>query len=466
MSKYNDLINGILDSVGGKENIASCFHCATRLRLQLKDLGKFSAEKLDKVKGVVGKQITAEQLQIIIGPQVSEVYNDFCDFTGLAKNEAIDENLDAGGKLTFKKFINGFVDLISGSFVPLLPVIVASSFVKLCATILGPSMLNVISAESDLYTLFTFVGDCGFYFLPIYLGYSTAKKLNASVVIGMMLGAVLLHPTLNAIVAAGEPFKVFGLPMTLTSYASTTIPVVLIVFVMSYVEKFLRKIIPDSLKYIFVPFLTIIIMLPIALVVIGPLGVNLSNGFANILMAIANSGKIGSILVSTLGGGLWNILVLCGMHLAYYMAGVGLFIASGSDPVIMPTVIAGTMAIFGMTVGAVLHFRNDSENRSLVSGYLVTHVIGGITEPALFGIGMRYTWPFIGAIIGGACGALYYAITGVAVTTMAGASNFLIFTQFAGGSSANMINGVIGGFIAAGVAAAYTYLFGFKKEDQ
>lgn len=465
MKKYNKMLNEILDAVGGKENILVCFHCATRLRLQLKDFEKLKGEVLDNIEGVVGKNITADQLQIIIGPHVQDVYDELCDMARFRKENAIEENMEDGGKLTVRKILGKVVDVISGSFVPLIPIIVAASFIKLLATLLGPSMFNVISAESNLYVLFTFVGDAGFYYLPIFMGYTAAKKMGASKVLGMFMGAIMLHPTLTELVASGQSFTVYGIPMKDVSYASSTIPMILVILVMSYVEKIFKKIIPNSLKMVFVPLCTMLVMLPVALCIIGPLGVNISSGLTNGLLAVASWGWFGSIVVSALGGALWNVLVLCGMHLAYYMAGVTIFVENGSDPLIMPTVIAGTMGILGMSFGALLKFRKDKENRALISGYLATHILGGVTEPAVFGIGMRYTGPFIGACLGGAAGAIYYGISGATITTMMAASNFLIFAQFLGSSKANIINGVIGGVIAAAVSCIYTYLFGFKKKE-
>lgn len=466
MGKYTNLVREIVSAVGEKENIKACFHCATRLRFELTDMGKCSGDALSKIDGVVGTRVVGSQLQVIIGPHVAEVYDTLCAETGLQREAAIAENLDTKGSLTIKKVGNQIIDVISGSFVPLIPIIIAASFIKLLATILGPSMLNVISAESDLFTLFTFAGDAGFYFLPVFMGYTAAKKMGVSVVLGMFMGAIMVHPTLTALVSNGQPFTVYGIPMTLVSYASSTIPMILIVWVMSYVERLFKKIIPNSIKMIFVPLCTMLVMLPVALCVLGPLGSMLGSALTNGLLSIASIGIVGTVLVSAIGGALWNVLVLCGMHLAYYMAGVGIFIETGSDPLIMTTVVAGTMGLFGMTVGALLRNMKDKENRTAFTGYLVTHVVGGVTEPALFGIGMRYSKPFLGAILGGAAGGIYYGITGTAITTMTAASNFLIFTQFAGASTANFVNGVIGGLIAAAVAAIYTYLFGFSGRKQ
>lgn len=461
MKKYENLITQLWMAIGGKENIVSCFHCATRLRLQLKDFSVIQEERLDHIDGVIGHRIVAEQLQIIIGPHVQDVYDTFCDMSDLKKEEEI---VKKKMQISIPLILQRFVDIVSGSFVPLIPIIISASFIKLLATLLGPSMFNMVTEDSDLFVLFTFVGDSGFYFLPVFIGYSASKKMGVSVVLGMFLGAVMLHPTLNGLVTSNETFTIYGIPMTLTSYSNSTIPMILIIWTMSYVQKGFEKLIPNALRMVFTPLLTMLVMLPVALCLVGPLGVNLSSGLTEVLLQLASFGWLGSLLVSALGGALWNVLVLCGMHLAYYMAGVAIFIEHGSDPLIMTTVVAGTMGLFGMNLGALLKFRNDKENRALVSSYVITQALGGVSEPGLFGIGMRYTRPFIGACIGGAAGAMYYGILRVSVTTMTAASNFLIFTQFTGVSTFNLVHGVIGGVIAMTAACIYTYFFGFRTK--
>lgn len=467
---YNNLAEQIIAALGGKENIKNCFHCATRLRFQLEDRGKVEEEKLESTEGVLGKRVTAEQYQVIIGPHVADVYKVVCEKLHISLTEEVVETQEVNQKeekpkATWKKVVNGIVDVISGSFVPVLPVIIAASFIKMLAMIFGPTMLGIISAESDLYILFTFVGDAGFYFLPVFIGYTASKKLGVTPVLGMFMGAIMLHPSLLSIVSEGTAFHVYGIPMKAVNYSSTTIPMILIVWIMSYVEKFFNRFIPKALRYVFAPLCTMLVMLPIALCVVGPLGSMLGGWLTSGLLAISSLGIVARILVMAFGGAIWNVLVLCGMHLAYYMAGVEMFIELGADSMIMPTVVAGTIGIFGMTTGALLRCLKNKEKRNAFFGYWVTHLVGGVTEPALFGIGMRYTRPFIGACLGGAACAIYYAITGVAVTTMAAASNFLIFTQFLGGSTANLVNGIIGAAIGFMVAALYTYLRGFKRQD-
>ena len=209
---YEKIAASVLEAVGGKDNITFCTHCATRLRFNLKDQSIVDEEKIKAVDGVIGVAKAGGQYQIIIGQDVANVYADVCGLAGLTPEAQVPDDITEKKKLTLKGIGSSIVDTVSGSFVPVLPVIVAASFIKLLAMLLGPSMLNVITAESDLYTLFTFVGDAGFYFLPILMGYTASQKLGVTPVLGMFMGAIMLHPTLVAIVSGGTSFTVYGIP--------------------------------------------------------------------------------------------------------------------------------------------------------------------------------------------------------------------------------------------------------------
>lgn len=464
MADYTVLINGIIEAVGGVDNVSSCWHCATRLRFQLKDFGLLKMEKLDETKGVIGKKIAGDQLQVIIGPNVGQVYDQLCRITGIKKEKAVDENFDIKEKLTIKNFFGRMVSAISECFVPLITIIVAASFIKLIAQILGPSMLNVISATSHLYILFNFVGDSGFYFLPVFMGATAAKRFGASQTLGMLAGAILLHPTLSAIVGAGETFTVYGIPMTLVSYANSTIPVLLTVWIMSYIEKFIYKRTPDSLKNVIVPVLTILIILPIELCIIGPMGTLIGEGLANAAVSIASLGKVAYVLVGTVIGGVFALAILFGTHVPLFMIAVGMITINGSDGLIITGLMSSVFALAGMEIAALLRFK-DAENRSLVISYLVTHLIGGITEPAIFGIGVRYRRPLVCSCVGAAIGSLFVGITGAQVYTVVATSNVLAVTAFLGGTNTNFILGVTGLVISTVSSAIITYFFGFKPEN-
>lgn len=466
MAKYEQMVNEIIEAVGGKDNISSCWHCATRLRFELKDWNLVNNEKIDSIKGVMGKSVAGTQLQLIVGPSVGDVYNELCAIAGIKRERAIDENLDSGikEKLTPGKAVGKAISAISGSFIPILPIIIATSFISMFATLLGPTMLNVLSETDNLYILFTFVGNAGFYFLPIFMGMSTAKYFGASPMYGMLIGAIMLHPTLIDMVTNGTPFSVYGIPMTLVNYSSSTLPAFLSVWIMSYVEKFIRKYSPDSMKMLIVPLFTILVMLPISLCVLGPLGTFIGTGLADIVMYLASFGRIVYILLAVIIGGIFIFAIVFGMHVPLFMIAVGLLAEAGGDGLIMPGMMCSVFALAGMELGSILKAKH-AENRMLSITYFVTHMIGGITEPAIFGLGLRYKKPIVCSCIGAAIGSFFLVITNTQVHTAVASSSVFSATCFLGGTTTNAILGVAGLAIAFVAAAILTFLFGYKNID-
>ncbi|WP_294561801.1 PTS transporter subunit EIIC [uncultured Traorella sp.] len=460
---YEEMSKQILEFVGGKENISHFMHCVTRLRFTVKDKGLIKKDEIEKVQGVIGSKWLGEQYQIIIGQDVEKVYKKICEISGIAEEKAIDENLDVKKKFTLKSIVSNCLDALTRSFIPLVPVIVAASLIKMIAIVCGPNMLNIMSSDSDIYILFTFVGDAGFYFLPIYMGYTAAKRFDVSPVLGMFAGAILLHPTLIQLVSDGTPFTVYGIPMTAASYASTTIPALLIVWIMSYIERFFKKVLPETLQMVFVPFLTMLIILPIELCFIGPLGSWVGNGLSYVCNAIAAMGPIPSALVCAFIGAFTGVIILFGMHVPLYFSYINVLNLNGSEGLIGPGMHASSMALKGMALGAALKLKG--ENRSLAISYLISYFIGGVSEPTIYGIGIRYKRPFVCAGISGAIAAIYYVITGTHVVTVAPTSGILSFVTFMGGPVSYLINGLIGGVIAFVLSAVLTYFFGFTKED-
>lgn len=464
MAKHEKMVSEIIAAVGGKDNVASCWHCATRLRFELKDWGLIKNDQIDKIKGVMGKSVAGTQLQLIIGPGVGEVYNELCEMTGIRKEKAIDENIDSKGKLTIRKAIGTAISAISESFIPILPIIVATSFISVIATLLGPTMLNVLSDTSNLYILFTFVGNAGFYFLPIYMGMSAARRFGSSPMLGMLIGAIMLHPTLIEIVNSGTPFSVYGIPMTLVSYGSTTIPAFLSVWIMSYIEKFVTKHCPDSLKMLLVPLVTILIMLPITLCIMGPLGTLIGNGLAEVVLYLSSFGQIAYIIIGVIIGAVFIFAIVFGMHVPLFMIAVTLMTETGGDGLILPGMMTSVFALAGMELGSILKAKHG-DNRALSISYFVTHMIGGITEPAIFGLGLRYQKPIICSCIGAGIGSLFICVTGAQVHMPVANSSVFAASCFFGGTSMNAILGISGLAIAFIAAAVITFLFGYKEID-
>lgn len=457
--KFMKLAEEVLKEVGDKENIINVTHCATRLRFNLKDETIPKDETIKGMKGVLGVIRAGGQLQIIIGQDVSKVYDEFCNVSGLQNNSVVNEADKPKEKITIKSFLNGILDALSGSLVPAIPVITASAFFKMLAAILGPTMLNLISEQNDFYVLATFVGDAGFYFFPVIIGYTSAKKFKASPIMGILLGAIMLHPTFTGLV--GKAFSVYGIPCSVQNYGSTILPIILSVWVMSYVEKFFHKHLPSALRSVFAPAFTIAVMLPITLCVLGPAGSFLGNYIGNGIIAIgAVTGFLGVAII----GATFEFLVISGMHMILITFLFQIFATAGHENFVAVGMAAATYAVAGMCLGAALRIKN-SEQKSLSFGFLISLLVGGITEPGLYGVGIRYKKPLLGLISGGFAGGLYMGILHVGHYTLIPSTNLVGLLAFTGNGVGNLVNGIIGCIISVIVSAVVTYYFGFDKND-
>lgn len=463
--QFHTTAEEIINAIGGSANITSVTHCMTRLRFILKDASQPNDATVEKIKGVIGVNRSAGQYQVIIGQTVADVYDEVCNIADLAPKNAINENLDPElpkEKLTLKSLGSLIMNKLAGSLTPLIPMLIAASMFKMLAAVLGPSMLNILAASSDTYKLFVFVGDAGFYFFPIMIGYTASKQFGTQPIVSMFLGAIMIHPTLIKMVTAGKAFSIFGLPMHLTNYSATILPIILSIWVMSYVEKFFRKFIPSALSTIFVPTLTILVMLPISLCVLGPAGGFIGTYICDAILGFGKLGGIWSILAIAVVGALWELLVMTGMHLVLISAMMMLMAQAGYDNFTTLGAVAASMSVAGMCLGAALRLK-DKDEKSLAWGYLVASLIGGVTEPALYGIAVRYKRAFLGMMIGGFFGALYAGIAHVVAYVMVPVANFLALSAYVHNDPVNLINGIISGVVAFGVAAVATYLIGVES---
>lgn len=467
MSKQiKEMARQIIQDIGGSGNVVSVTHCMTRLRFNLKDMSIPQDEKIKQIAGVLGVARSGGQYQIIIGQTVNEVYDAVVAAGNLNQSAPVNEQIteDLGTKKwTWKSVGNTILNKIAGSLTPLIPMLIAASMFKMLVAVLGPTMLNVISVKSDLYQLFSLVGDAGFYFFPVAIGYTAAKQFAASPILGIFLGAIMLDPGLVKIVAAGKPFTVYGIPMHLTNYGSTVVPILLSVWIMSYIERFFNQKIPASLRTIFAPTLTIAVMLPLSLCVLGPLGGFLGEYVSKAIISFGQLGGIAAIIGVGLIGALWEILVMTGMHLVLISAMITIVAQTGHDNFIMLGSIAASMAVAGMSLGASLRIK-DKQEKSLAFSYFIANFIGGVTEPGLYGLAIKYRRPFLGMMIGGFAGGIYAAITHVSAYVVVPVANFMCLSGYVGGSTANLINGVISGAIALIVAAIATYMIGVEPK--
>lgn len=450
----------VLAAVGGAENVTSVAHCMTRLRFTLKDEGIPDTDAVTSIKGVLGAQFSGGQYQVIVGQNVPKVYRELCALGGFAEQAAIDENLDAPKqKLTPKVIGQNIMNYLSGSMMPMIPAMVVAGMFKMMQVILGPSMLGVITETDDFYLLMDFMYQAFFYFLPVFLGYTAAKHLNVTPVLGMLVGCILIVPGFVQLAAEGAPFSVYGIPCTPRSYAQTVLPALLSIWVMMYVERFFKRIVPDILTTLFTPFLTIVVMIPIVYCLLAPIGAVCGDAISGGLLVFGdNFGFIAVAIVAAL----WQFLVLTGMHAVVITIVYAALATNGVDNFILVAGIIATYATYGMALGSFLRLHGDDKVLSL--GYFVSAFVGGVTEPAMYGIAFRYKRPFAGIVAGGFVGGLVAGILHIGVYTP-GSANVLNLLRFVNGGTENLIGAIASCFIAMAVAAAVTYFLGFTKED-
>lgn len=456
MAKYTDLCNQILEKTGGKDNISQAVHCMTRLRLNLKDRSQVDMDAVKEIKGVLGAQFSGEQFQIIIGQHVSEVYPEFCSIAGLGQAAAIDENLDNKEPFDIKKVPAKVLDYISGSIAPILPIMMGSGFFKMFYAILGPDLLNVMANEAPLMQTLYIVGNAGFYFMPLFVAWGAAKKLNTSIALSLLLGCLLIDPNILNIVSAGEPFSIYGfIPMQLNNYTQSILPTLLTVWVLAYVFRFFDKHVPKAVKIIGVPFCTLVVMVPVMFCALAPVG-----NWMGMLLSAFFSGlyNIAGPLAIALIAAFWPFMVATGMHIAVVQIALLNIANMGFDPIVLAGSNIANYALMGMTVAYFL--RTKGEEKQMASANVVTLIVGGISEPTLFGILLRNKQAMVCQIVGGFIGGLLGGILGVAVYTL-GASNFLTVLQYAGGPGSNFINACIACAVAFVASLAVGIVIGF-----
>lgn len=396
--KYEKLTTDIIELLGGSENIIKVYHCVTRLRFTLKDDSNIDDEKVQNLEGVAQVVRNGGVYQIIIGTHVEDVYNELIKH--LSKNEE-----EQNEKSSKNGIFSTVIDFVSSVFQPIIPALSGAGMVKAVLALLV--VFNVITTDSQTYYLLNIFSDGVFYFLPILLAYTTAKKMGSSPILAISVAAMMLHPNWTSMVTAGEPVHFFEvIPFTLTSYASQVIPIILIIIVQSYVEKVLKRIIPKSIELIFLPMLTFIIMGVLAFSILGPLGAIVGDYLGAVFYFLSDTVPWAP---AVLIGGFLPIMVMFGLHNGIGPIGVMQMSDVGYDSIWGPGCLCSNMA--QATANAVVAWRtSNKEERVLATSSSITAFMG-ITEPGLYGIALPKKYPLIASMIGGASGGLYAGIT-------------------------------------------------------
>lgn len=418
MADSKDIATGVLSAVGGKENVQGLVHCMTRLRFTLKDKSGVSDDEVKSVEGVLGVAKTGGQYQVIIGPKVPEVYAEIVN-QGVAAGGEVDEDLSAQDalkeKLSAKTIGNAILNYLSGSVVPLIPVLITGGLFKTLAAIFGPTLLGVVPEDSSFIFLCNMIYNAAFYFMPIVAGFAAAKKLGANPYLGALMGAILIEPTFLALSGTeGAAFSVYGIPAPTLAYQQTLIPVLLSVAVMAPIQRFFDKRLPESVRTVFAPFLTFVVLLPIALCALAPLGNYVGQGIAWFFewLAATPLGWLAVVLIAAT----WPLLVLTGMHVGLAAIALTQYAQVGSDSVVLMAATVQAFTASGVALAVWLRLK-EKKQKTLALGYFITQFVGGVGEPLLYGVFLRYKRPWVGTFVGGAAAGLYAVITGVVFYT-------------------------------------------------
>lgn len=468
MGNYEQLARDIIMHVGGKENIISLVHCVTRLRFQLKDESKAHDDILKNMDGVVTVMKSAGQYQVVIGNHVPAVYTAVCEAAGISANTKEEPQ-------EHKNVFDALIDTISGIFQPILSIMTAAGMLKgLNALFLA---LGWYADTSGTAIFMNAIGDALFMYLPIILGYTSAKKFGLKPFVGLVIGAALCYPAiqLSALSGGGEALytlfagslfespvymEIFGIPVITMDYTSSVVPVILICFFASKCQKLLEKIIPETLKFFFVPMFTLFLALFCGFIVIGPVATFASNMIAEGIMNVRN---FSPMLAGALVGGLWQVLVIFGLHWGFIPIYINNIATIGFDNVMMPF-FGATFAQTAVVVAMLIRTK-DKKLKALCAPAAISGIFG-VTEPAIYGITLPRKKPFIISCIAAAIAGAYFGFADLKEYIMGGLGifEFPAMIDPATNSLDSLYVGVIGAVIAMAVGFILTMIF--FRDDQ
>ncbi|MDQ0207315.1 beta-glucoside-specific PTS transporter subunit IIABC [Alkalicoccobacillus murimartini] len=394
---YKQLASQILDAVGGSDNINNVYHCSTRLRFTLNNADHADKQKIELIDGVLNVIKNGAQLQVIVGSNVSYVFRELQEMANISEKDPSNHS-ETEQK---KKFgIGPFFDLIAGIFQPIVPVIAGAGMMKVLLVLL--TMTGVLTKDGQTHVILSNIADAGFYFLPILIAYSSAIKFKVSPPLAIVASAVLLHPNMTALFTTGDPLSLFSIPLTPANYGGQVVPIILIVWFMSYVSKFADKVSPGPVKIFLSPLIVIAITGPIALLGLGPIGVFLGNGLTQGILAIQTSvGFIAIVILAVL----MPIIVSLGIHKVFIPVMISSIANPGYDMLILVAHLCSNFAQSAASFAVSIKSKNKRMKQiSLSSGITASF---GITEPAIYGVTMKLKKPLYAAMVGAGVAAVF-----------------------------------------------------------
>lgn len=450
---YPKLAKDILKNVGGKENVEFVMNCATRLRFTLKNMDLAKTDEIKNMKGVIDVIIQNEQYQVCIGPDVIDVFkeiNKIGDFTKNA-NHAPKRN---------EKLVDKFFGVISGIFTPIVPVLMAAGMVGALLTILD--LAKILPATNSTYYVWNLIKEAGFYFLPFYVAYTASQKLGANPFLSMLLAGVLLHPQLSDFSSLGiEQLNFFGIGIKSVTYSSTILPIILSVWLLSYVERFFTKVCPQVIRAFSVPMLSTMVVVPIMLIIIGPAGGYLADYMAMFVKYLGNN--LGFLAVGIIGA-LTPIMIATGTHSFAFPVIVTTLSMTGYEALIIPAMLAENLAMAGAAFAVGMKSK-DKDIRAEASAATLSACLG-ISEPAMYGINLPRKTPFYASIIASGIGGVVAGLLGIRFYAVASASFVGLPATIGEGSVMGVVYSLIVIAVSFIAAFIFTNILGVKENKE
>jgi len=442
---YEKLAKDILETIGGEENVISLAHCATRLRFKLKDNSLANKSKTQSIEGVITVVEGGGQYQVVIGNTVPEVYKAIGEISNINNDNSISQSKEK----TNGKFMERAIDLIASIFTPILPALIGAGMLK------GLLMLAVnlgLNQELGIYIILNATSDAVFYFLPMLLAVTSARKFGANQFLAIVIAGALIHPSIKALVDADASIDFLGIPVVLMSYSSTVLPIIFATYLQSKVEAFFNKVIHPIAKNVLTPLLSVTIVVPITYLLIGPITTYLSELLGRGYESLYG---LSPIITGFILGGLWQVLVVFGLHWGIVPIGwnnLALFGRNTLSGMNGPS----NFAQAGAAIGVFFKSKNKKVKQNALSSGITA--LFSITEPAVYGVNLRYKKPFYMAVIAGAVSGAIGGAAGSG-TIAAGPVGVLSIPLFMGTGFIGFLIAIVVSFLLAGIL---TYLFGYK----
>lgn len=456
MMDYSNSAKQIVDLLGGDQNIKSLAHCMTRLRFGLEDNSKIDDEKVKAVPGVLGVVRAGAQYQVIIGNEVTACYEEVKKLISLGNDtEKHDKKKE---KLSLKGIGSAVLDYISGSIAPAIPVILGCGMVKILLIVLD---LIGVSSTLPTYKILTMIGDTGYYFLPIILAYTASKKLGCHTTLSIATVSILLHPSL--IEMLGKHSTTFlKIPVTAATYSSTVIPALLTVWVISIIEPVMDKIFKSWTKTLLKPMAMLLICVPIELIVLAPLGTLLGQGMAYVLNSAYS---VAPWLTIGVYSALLPLVVMCGMHVAVFPYIFSNLDTLGFDYLQLPAMLAYNLGQAAACLAVAVKTKNK-DMKATATAAAISAGVGGITEPALYGVSLRLRKPLIASMIASGITGVFIGAVGLKAFAFSGPC-LLSFPMFASSKYVkNFVMACIAAVLSVVITFVLTMLMGWEDPEE